>query len=172
MSWSFEFELGIVAYEVRCTATGRHRSATLDDDAVALDDLDLRLGRKRVAPTKIGEHPLMWREFANAGIAPLGIAPLGFAPLHPQAISLALVAAADLRAVQRPKFRAAFRADALLAVVRGRFAALVVVRLLFYLGVVCLYLYHFAALLAARRRRFANRCWRFTAQSMHRLAAM
>ena len=82
-------------------------AATLDDDAVALDDLDLRLGRKQVAPTKIGEHPLMWREFANAGIAPLG-----FAPLHPQAISLALVAAADLRAVQRPKFRAAFRADA------------------------------------------------------------
>ncbi|MBQ3808076.1 MAG: hypothetical protein II840_09000 [Kiritimatiellae bacterium] len=41
-------------------------AAPLDANAVALDDLRLRLRRKRVAPTKIGEHPLMWREFANA----------------------------------------------------------------------------------------------------------
>jgi len=87
--------------------SGGDGAATLDNDTIAVDDLRLRLGRKRVAPTKIGEHPLMWREFANAGIAPLG-----FAPLHPQAISLALVAAADLRAVQRSKFSTAFRANA------------------------------------------------------------
>ena len=64
VSWSFEFELGIVAYEVRCTATGRHRSATLDDDAVALDDLRLRLRERRVALAEVFVSLLARRELA------------------------------------------------------------------------------------------------------------
>ena len=55
-----------MAYEAHGMTAEWDGSAPLDDDAVSTDDLRLRLGAKRVAPTKIGEHPLMWREFANA----------------------------------------------------------------------------------------------------------
>ena len=57
----------------------------------------------------------------------------------------ALLGAVEAATIARHKRRAAFDAD---------------------------FLYHFTALLAARRRRFANRCWRFTAQSIHRCALM
>ena len=129
--------LCVMPYDAHGMAAGGDGSATFDDDAVAVNDLCSRLGRDRVAPTKIGEHPLMWREV-------LDLAP-AFADLSQVSLATALVTAASLVTVCQHKLSAAFGAD---------------------------FLYHFAALLFARRRRFANRCWRFTAQSIHRLAAI
>ena len=132
-----------MAYEADGMTAEWDGAAPFDDDAVALDDLRLRLRRKRVAASEVGKHPLAWRELELSSTA---AAALAFAALSQLSLVKALVTATDLVVIARHKRRAALRANARL--------------------------YHSAALLCARRRRFANRCWRFTAQSIHRLAAI
>ena len=143
MSWSFEFELGVVAYEADGMTAEWDGAAPLNDDAVAVEDLRPRLRRKQVAASEVDFHLLPRRELELSSMA---AAALAFADLSQLSLVKALVTATDLVVIARHKRRAALRANARL--------------------------YHSAALLCARRRRFANRCWRFTAQSIHRLAAI
>ena len=102
--------LCIVSYELGGVATGRNCASPLDDDAVAVDDLRLRLRSKQVAASEVDLKLLAWGELP--GTTKVIVPALGLPALPVCSFALALGGAADLVAVRRHKLYSALGADA------------------------------------------------------------